>query len=58
MPPKGLKNIAIPEELYERLKALRKSHQAFSGVIEDLLKEHDDTKPTDKLVVKEEKDIG
>jgi len=39
MTPKGLKNIAVPEELYEKLKALRKSHQAFAGVIKDLLNE-------------------
>ncbi|KKM62151.1 hypothetical protein LCGC14_1524660 [marine sediment metagenome] len=40
-PPKGLKSVAIPEELYERLKALRKPHQALAGVIEELLAEVD-----------------
>lgn len=39
MPPKGLKGIAIPEELYEKLKARKRPHQGFSGVIEELLDE-------------------
>ncbi len=38
-PPKGLKSVAIPEELYNRLKARRQSHQALSGVNEQELKE-------------------
>lgn len=37
MPPKGTKNISIPEELYERLKVMRRPHQAIAGVIEELL---------------------
>lgn len=43
MPPKGLKNIAIPEELYERLKARKRPHQAIAGVIEELLDIAQDT---------------
>lgn len=31
------KTIRVPEDLLERLKALRKPHQAIAGVIEELL---------------------
>lgn len=37
MPPRGLKNIAVPEELHNRLKARKRPHQALAGVIEELL---------------------
>lgn len=32
--------IKLPKELLERLKSIRKSHQAIPGVIEELLDEH------------------
>jgi hypothetical protein len=33
MPPRGLKNIAIPQDLYDKHKARKRPHQALAGVI-------------------------
>ena len=46
-PPKGLKSVAMPEELYDRLKARKRPHQALAGVIEELLAEVEKSVETD-----------
>lgn len=41
MPAKGIKSIAIPDKLYERLRQIAHPGQSFAGIIEELLAENE-----------------